>query len=231
MKMKDNGNRSLCGRSDDIVGYIYNEIPSDDRISFENHLAGCTSCTDEFAAISDARFSLFEWHKEEFAHLPTPEFSIPYEVKSISAPGFVAAIEAFIRNAGWAATSTAAILLLAGIGFMMFTFLGPKEADIARIELADPPIAVNSADDYNVNPFSTPDVDKDDLSGSEKVRIVGQAKVNDRPAVRRRSQKVQNMRITRTPTPTLGKVPVLSNFEENVDRSLRLSALLDEVGG
>lgn len=47
--MENNGNEYSCGRSNDIVAYIYNEIESSERRKFETHLAECMSCTDEDA--------------------------------------------------------------------------------------------------------------------------------------------------------------------------------------
>ena len=68
-----------CGFLSDTVSYLYGEMPESERSTFEDHLAGCEACTDEFAGISFSRFSVLEWQRGEFANLPTPEIVIPYE--------------------------------------------------------------------------------------------------------------------------------------------------------
>ena len=107
--MVKNGDKYSCGRSYDIVAYIYNEIDPSERRTFEKHLSGCMSCTDEFAVVSDARLSVFEWHKEEFAHLPTPEFSVPYVVPKKDSVGFFASIGEILPSSAWPVTVTASV--------------------------------------------------------------------------------------------------------------------------
>ncbi len=74
--MDRNINNSACCPGEEIVSYLYDEMPADVRARFEDHLASCTVCTDEFAEISDSRFSVYEWNKIEFAQIPTPVFAI-----------------------------------------------------------------------------------------------------------------------------------------------------------
>ena len=233
MKKIDNGNNMGCGRSDDIVAYIYDEIASGDRISFENHLADCTSCTDEFAVVSDARFSVFEWHKEEFTKLSTPDISIPYQVKSSAARGIFATIGEIIRSPGWLVPAAAAIVLVAGIGVVMFTVMRSGENNVARVEVVVPEIEANRTARTDEK-ASTPEIQEKALSKSNEVPVVTKAKALrpiDRPAAKRSPQRSQRSRVDPTPSPKMMKAPVLSNYEENVDRSLRLSDLLAEVGG
>ncbi len=231
--MENNGNKYNCGRSDDILAYIYNEIESSERRNFETHLAGCTNCTDEFAAVSDARFSVFEWHKEEFAHLPTPEISIPYAVKA-EAPRFWAAIGERIRYAGWLVPAAAAIVFCVGIGFVTLILLRSNEADVARVEVKRPLSEAGGVDRGTETPTVISEVDKTDVPDAGTTQGVSGNKIVpsvERVVVRRVLEKSKKPRTIRTPSPTMGRLPVLSNYEENEDRSLRLSDLLDEVGG
>ena len=232
--MKDNGIRTDCGRSDDIVAYIYDEIATSDRESFEKHLAACMSCTDEFAAVSDARFSVFEWHKEEFADLPTPEFVLPREARTNAATGLFAAIVGIIRNPGWMAPALAAILVFAGIGFVMFTASDSEETNVARVEIGNSQINGNVSESSVEETRINPDVENTAASESENVPVASESKSSPnvgRPAVKRTPQKSQRSRNVPPASPTMGRAPVLSQYEENEDRSLRLSDLLDEVGG
>ena len=68
-----NEHENKCGFTSDAVSYLYGEMPAHERSVFEDHLAGCDACTDEFAAISYSRVSVMEWQRGEFADLPTPE--------------------------------------------------------------------------------------------------------------------------------------------------------------
>src|SRR5437773_5599682 len=76
--LNNNNHDQSCEFFTEIVSYLYNETGDAERRKFESHLSHCGVCTDEFAAISNARFSIFEWQREEFAKLPTPEFHISY---------------------------------------------------------------------------------------------------------------------------------------------------------
>ena len=68
-----------CDRIAEIVPYIYGESSPAERYDFEAHLPECVPCTDELAAIAEARFAVYEWNREEFSSIPTPAFVIPYE--------------------------------------------------------------------------------------------------------------------------------------------------------
>src|SRR5205823_10518511 len=105
----------------EIGSYLYNETSAAERRRFESHLSNCDMCTDEFAAISNARFSIFEWQREEFANLPTPEFHIPYAVTRARAiqekpKGFLSVFDKALSfgRLGWAIPVFGAVLLSMG---------------------------------------------------------------------------------------------------------------------
>jgi hypothetical protein len=217
-----------CGRADQIVAYIYNEIEPDDRLKFEQHLAGCMSCTDEFAAVADARYSVFEWHKVEFADLPTPRFAIPSVPETRAIPGFVLTLIGIVRNAGWAVPAAAVVMI--SIAFAVY-FLSIREnkpevaqtvPDRTEFSLAAGSKEVTGraggVDVRSVEPVD--DVD------SERVKAPPLAlKVTHRAAFRRKAANTLKQPSTRIVQ------PVLSRFADIEDRSLRLADLLDEVGG
>ena len=233
-EMENISEKKVCPRADEIITYIYNEIEHSQRLDFEAHIADCMSCTDEFAAVSDARYSVFEWRKEAFAELPTPEISIPYKNKTAAMSGFFASIGEMVRTAGWLAPAAAAIVLFAGIGFVMFTVLGVGDGDLAKIDVENTPTEVESPQLFDEKAPAISNAEEKTLPESEKPRTVSQAKPVrsvERSAMKVSSQKNQKPRNARATSPTVVKAPVLSNYEENVDRSLRLSDLLAEVGG
>ena len=75
--METNGHKK-CEWTDDLIAYLYNEMPAAGRSTFESHLTACQTCTDEFAGLSQARFEVFDWKREEFDTLATPASAIAY---------------------------------------------------------------------------------------------------------------------------------------------------------
>jgi hypothetical protein len=222
-----------CGRSDDILAYIYKEIEPDKMIGFETHLSGCESCVDEFAAVSDVRFSVFEWHKEEFSHLPTPEFSIPYVAKTEESVGFFASIGEMIRNTGWPATVAATIAVCVGLGFAIMMMVNSGGNEIARVEVEGVSGPANSSSPIAELPRPAVVEDRD-LSEPERVST-GVAGTSV-PKRLNKNTKPSSPKTLVTPPrsdalPKMSKAPVLSSYEDIEDRSLRLSDLLDEAGG
>jgi hypothetical protein len=223
-----------CGRADDIVAYMYGELGSDERGRFEKHLADCMSCIDEFAAVSDARFSVYEWNKEEFVPLATPVFSIPYTPRPAPSIGFFAAIGEMIRGAGWPVPVAASLVLCAGLVFAAMIFTGTGSDQIARVEVedksqtADPSVA-------ELPEIVEPVIENTKIPAASSGPAITQARRIQPQSVDRNmkqtSRKSDEPRIRTELLPVVGKAPVLSGFEENDDRSLRLSDLLDEIGG
>ncbi|CAN5333935.1 hypothetical protein BH20ACI2_BH20ACI2_17040 [soil metagenome] len=231
--MLNNGNKDGCGRSDEIVAYIYKEIEADKSIGFETHLAGCESCTDEFAAVSDARFSVFEWHKEEFSPLPTPEFSIPYVAKTEVSAGFFTAIGEMIRNSGWPATVAATLAVCVGLGFAMMMLVGSGGNEIARVEVDGGSVQANNPSPVTELPRPTV-VGDPDLPEPARISTVAVGTSAPKRLNKNTKPSLPKTRVTpprSNALPIMSKAPVLSSYEDIEDRSLRLSDILDEAGG
>ena len=76
--MRKGNNINSCLFGEELVAYVYGELSSDGRARFENHLLDCSACTAEFADISLSRLGVYEWHRDEFLPLETPQFVIPF---------------------------------------------------------------------------------------------------------------------------------------------------------
>lgn len=238
-----NGRKVDCGSGESIVAYIYDEATPSERRRFEAHLLECSECTDEFAELSNARFSVFEWQKESFADLPTPEIVIPY--KTSPAANADAGLWAAVQNylGGFAVPALAAAVLLAvGIGFAAIVLSRGDQQQLAT-NTVPPPVSIPQnvavpASDEVPNVVEKPDLAYDPESNdidSERQKVV--------PA-RRAARVATQTKAVRSPTPrqvvarseqkktpeTPSKKPVLSEFEETDDRSLRLTDLFDEIG-
>lgn len=56
--------QSACGRSDDLVTYLYGEATPVEAADFEKHLNACVECRDELTAFQSVRGNLREWELE-----------------------------------------------------------------------------------------------------------------------------------------------------------------------
>ena len=223
--MLDNGHNK-CPYTDEIVSYMYDEIGGADSGTFESHLAACSACTDEFAAIANARFSVYEWHKEEFAHLPTPEFVIPYNARPEPVPGIFASLRELLAFGNWPVTAAAVLAIIIGAAFFGMTYLRsndqPTIADVAPAETivpvkAEAPVPVAVTLPSNDRAVTTP-------------RNVALTKAAEKRTANQ-DRKVSPQRVVaerKTGTP---KAPVLAETDDDADTTLRLTDLFDGIGG
>lgn len=230
--MLSNGNKNYCGFADEIVSYIYDEANATERGRFEKHLADCAACTDEFASVSAARYSIFEWRQEEFDHLVTPEIFIPSTSRAEAAertPGLLAGLSGLFSGVRGPITAFATIAIILGMGFILMNYLDTGAEEIAA-NVTKPAIVVPESPAKPEPP--TQAVVSPEPVNADKPSVKA---VEDKPArqqkrvqpVRERVPQVAVRRETATPTT---KAPVLTDFEESEDRSLRLSDLVGEGG-
>src|SRR4051794_13141264 len=104
-----------CGFADEMLSYMYDELASAERERFEEHLPDCVACTDEFAVIAHARFSVYEWQKLEFADMPTPHIVIPYALAKKERIGMFDGIAASVKAWRWA--FAASLMVIIGLAF------------------------------------------------------------------------------------------------------------------
>ncbi len=246
--MVNNGNNANCGFSDEIVSYIYDEIGAAERKTFEKHLADCAVCTDEFAAVSNARFSVFEWRREEFEPLATPEFAIPYaekqhEVDEGVSTGFLAGVRGLLSISGWPVAVAAGLVICLGLGLVAMNYLGSGQLQIAS-NASMPP--VNTPDNTKrddsaastktdpepvVNTASTGNKDNFEPKARPVKAVDIHTAKPDRQTQSSRQRSADRFAVEQNAKPQLRKAPSLSNFDENDDKSLRLSDLFDEEIG
>jgi len=224
-----------CGFEHEIVSYMYDELGGAERTQFETHLVDCSACTDEFAAVSFSRFSVFEWQKEEFAHLATPEIVIPYESRKVAIEssgwfGGFSEIFAFARSP--LAVGTAFAVLL-GIGFVGFSLVGTGGNEIASNIVVPPVVIEQKIESPMVVGLPVSVVDEDPIA-TDEVRPVVAGSRQVRPKVGRQispSRRVVEDRSVPNPTRQARRAPVLSDLGEDDEDSLRLSDMFDEIGG
>jgi anti-sigma factor RsiW len=223
--MKTNADNLMCEYSDNVVAYLYDELPAREASIFEAHLGHCTTCTDEFAAVADTRFSVYEWHKEEFVPLATPRFVVPAEPVRTSVWAQIGELFASARPSLAFAGGLAVLAIAVIAGFLALRPTGTEVASNVAVpqqnspesKPAAPPIDRPVTVDAPAAPFHTVPV---------KGRPVAKPSQGARKAIVRQIEPVpaSGLRQAR-------KVPVLSQDIEIEDESLRLADMFDEVGG
>lgn len=239
-KMLNNGNKTNCGFSDEIVAYIYDEIGTADRRKFETHLTDCSLCTDEFAEISNARFSIFEWKKQQFSHLSTPEIVIPYSQKTRvaeknAAVEFLAGLRGLLSISTWPVAVAAALLLFLGVGIVSLVFIGRTGEQIAANDRNVPSVAVpEGPKKVELNPTIVETTPQNEVTKQTEIRptkVIENTRSKPNRQLTADTQRRVNNIPERRVTPQVRNAPVLSPYDDNDDRSLRLSDLFDEVVG
>lgn len=231
--MDSNGNMKKCGFDDLIVSYIYDEASAGDRREFESHLVGCTQCTDEFAELSNARLSVFEWQKEAFADLPTPRIVIPFETTPVGhSAGMLAGLRSLFGGFGMPIAAAAGVLVCIGLAFLIFTvFRGGDEQIAANLEVPARSEGVSfseSKPERTAAPEVTKVVDDQpeivEAPKALKASAEAKRKRSARPSRAQTAERIQS-------SPQSRKAPALSNFDDNDDKSLRLTDLFDDEIG
>lgn len=93
-----------CERKEDLIGYLYEETSAAERSSFERHLAGCSSCSEELRAFGRVRDDLSTW---QVGFTPQTEFEPPRGKWSV----FLELVGMFPFWARGAALAAAAMIL------------------------------------------------------------------------------------------------------------------------
>lgn len=212
---------------------MYGEIDGVEGDYFETHLADCTTCTDDFAAISNARFSVFEWRKEEFDLIATPNIVIPELAKSKvvadNEVGWFGALTGLLAFARSPLPAAAVLLGCLGVGFIALSYFRnidslvkvevpavKNDAPVNTTRTSDSVIETKVPDDEPIEPIRT------------SARSGKQAELYKAPV---KAKRAVNNEVKRMPKTQTAQKPALNDFKEEADESLRLADLFDEVGG
>ena len=218
-----------CKHSNGIVPYMYGELATSVATEFESHLLECELCTDEFAALSSARYEVYDWKKLEFDPLATPTFELPF--REIAGASWVEKLRAAFS--GWAMPAAAFGGVAIIVALVAVFAVSRYEANTTTIAKRD----VNVPTNENTNrkkpetlPVTTaPETSvKSDVVEPERNAPRAIAVKDTTP---HRSVKVQPAvapRSIRT-TPQTSNVPRLNEFAEEEDSSLRLAELFEDI--
>lgn len=230
-----------CDRIAEIVPYIYGESSPAERYDFEAHLPECVPCTDELAAIAEARFAVYEWNREEFSSIPTPAFVIPYENTPLIGESFAIKLTKIFglpRFPAWgsAAAAFGALVLFIGIGTIVFYGSRSGNNEIAANNNKNVSSNVSIPSAIDAPPVNEPETATEPAVRSARPDRAVSVKVSS--ARNAHGSVNAPRRITDRPNSTQAKVndrrdprsvPTLSGVDDDVDDSLRLSDLFAEV--
>jgi hypothetical protein len=243
-----NGHNPSCGFAGDIVSYLYDEIDAAEKLKFETHLAGCTTCGAEIAAFSGVRASVADWREADFGWLPSPDIVIPYEKLPERAPAVVQTRGTILTDlrrifsfTPWppAFAALGALAILAGLAFFGIRYLNRSETTIADNRRTDRPIASPTA---GASPKETTVATGEPPVKQKAPDEIVKAQGNTQPEpVRASTTPVQPKKVAQPAAATANpnkpgeknlksqKAPSLNNYAEEEDSTLRLADLFEEI--
>jgi hypothetical protein len=244
--MKEQLNNLLCDHTDELVSYLFKEMPSDAIDHFETHLAACAECTEEFASLSEAHFAVYEWNKLEFVPMQTPEIEIAYEIRADRVSYYDRVFGGWSFIGAWVPAAGFALLAVIS-GLAYFAFIGGSAGseiaganNTARKPVVEKKTAATDAPEMEHSKTTDRDVSSgapEDTARSTEFRGRVPAAVKISNGANTRSQ---TNRGTRTQTNKTGRdqnarqpltrpAPRLNDFDDEQDDGLRLADLLAEI--
>ena len=250
--MLENTQNLACEFGEQIVDYLYDEMPNAEKPRFEKHLKTCQKCSAELSEFAFTRSAISEWRDVEFSPLVTPKIEIPLTNEEKSS--WLASIRnLFTLSPAWmsAATAMAVLAICVGLFAVMFsnsrndkvivqqnnTNMIPKPTTeiterTPEISSTNPPVSIQSnklPKSSEMTSISTPkpvSVKIINNSKTVKAQNLNVVKPSNNVEVR---NNVEVKTINKISNKTNNeKSPSLIDAEEE-DDSLRLSDILEEV--
>ena len=224
---------SGCGFSGEaVVDYVFGEMIAERSAAFEAHLVGCDACIAELAAVSEARFEVYEWRKLAFDPLATPVVRIPYGEAAPAGFGAARISQFFAVSRLWAAVGLAAACVAAGA----FIAVSGTYWNSGGTEMADAvpdlsaPAAVSPTEfkqDISPAPILTVTPAKPVSERHAPLKAKAALAVSARPSATQLAVRRPAARTNRT----RNAVPTLSGYTAEEDSSLRLADVFEDIGG
>ena len=128
----------ICGRENDLIGFLYGELNEVEAIAFQRHLKECAACNTELAGFGEVRESVVAWRNESLGSVAFPvQVTTPTETPRATPSAVTALREFFNLSPLWMKGAVA----FAAVLFCLFAGLA-----LARLREAPPrPVAVTPA--------------------------------------------------------------------------------------
>lgn len=162
--LKKGKENSCCPSGPELVSLLYSELDEADGFAIGEHLRECSNCVEEFASLSEARLSAYEWNRDEFAHLETPAVAIPYGPRVRTWIERIYAGLVFASPYGTAAAAFGGFAVIIAFGYLLIgggvSSPSPVSVDsetVAKIDSPNSRLPVsNSAANTAVSDVNTP---------------------------------------------------------------------------
>lgn len=142
--MKENNERPVCHRAEDLVTYLYNEANEAEALDFASHVERCDACRAELAVFTQVHESILLWRQEALgsafstAVLPAPAITeaSPNSIQPVQPEPRLSALEAlrnfFIVSPLWLRAATAfAALIFCVLAVLAISRFGNRPAPLA----------------------------------------------------------------------------------------------------
>lgn len=131
-------NAPICGKENELLGYLYGELSETESLDFQRHAHHCESCKRELAGLHSVRESVIAWRNESLAGVAlTGAMAYSHSATVSEKPSALAAMRQFFNLAPlWMKGAVA----FASILFCLFAGLA-----IARLREAPVPAIVDNS--------------------------------------------------------------------------------------
>jgi anti-sigma factor RsiW len=129
-EMKNNEPRD-CGRKEDLVAYLYDEVGATERVSFERHLDDCDSCRGELMAFGRVRDDLSSW---QVGFAPRTEIALPKRKLDVLRE-LITLFPLWARGAALAAAAAALLLLALSFAGTRISLKGIQGAGALQVSM------------------------------------------------------------------------------------------------
>jgi hypothetical protein len=232
--MRNTRNADSCLFGEELVAYLYEELDPSDGDVFERHLLDCSGCTAEFADVSFSRLGVFEWHRDDFAHLATPTFRVPFVAKlapaaTAGAPwlsGLRGLVSSPLRIA-FAGTTLGLVVVALGVAVLLSSTTG--DGVTARVSESREAHASGEKQFDTATSGSTENATRENTGNINVKRYTAPSAPEKKSRIVKAKSVVPRSKAVNSPS-TAQNVPRLGNFVESEDTSLRLADLVADIG-
>ncbi|PYS98965.1 MAG: hypothetical protein DMF63_12895 [Acidobacteria bacterium] len=235
-----NANISECKFSADMVSYMYGELSESEGSALELHLVDCAECVDEFAAVSSARYEVYDWKHIEFDPLETPRFEVSYDDAVV--PSWSDKLRAVFAQSWAVPAFSFAALAIVSVLVIGLAWMRSGDEEIIAENPPSQTVAVPAKDVVKDEPESLPTVGPR-IEVTDQKPIVATAaktkaslpkphvapKIREVPATTAVSVKGLDPKQA-TAKNEVKAAPTLNAFDDEEDTSLRLAELFEDLG-
>jgi hypothetical protein len=143
-------NAPKCGRENDLIGFLYDELDDVEAQSFQRHVRDCASCNAELAAFRDVRGAVVTWRNESIGVISSPITEMEAASVGHQKPSALAAVRAFFNLAPlW----TKGAVAFASALFVLFAVLAIARWHTGRpLEATPTPVVIHKSPDNAYSP-------------------------------------------------------------------------------